>query len=383
MNLLFVLQNGKGVGGGDYSILKFAEHLSKIGHEIIIFTTERNPSTEKLEKCKNLGIFYRRAIPKLFKGSGYLDRIWGSIYQKTKIEPLLEKEGRVDFVIGYHTESSITANKLGKKYHLPAVTFVFETPEWMESQLANRWKKEYKGRFRRLWLKTRKELKTIDIIFPISHKTKIENEKWLKRDIEEPISPGLETIEFNKIKNVKKENQIIYVGRLNAYKNVDILIRALSRLKNPPKLIICGNGEEKEKLYNLANELNVKVDFRGTVSEEEKWNEIKKSLFMVFPTSFEGFGMPPMEALYCGIPCICTDLPVLRDVYKDKVEYFKEYDVEELANKINFLLKNQDYCIKRGREGRNYITSRYSWEKSARKIENTLKNYLISRHKSK
>ena len=104
-----------------------------------------------------------------------------------------------------------------------------------------------------------------------------------------------------------------------------------------------GGGEEKQKLVRLANQAKVNCEFKGNVNDQEKWIEIKKSMFMVFPTSFEGFGMPPMEALYCEIPCICTDIPILKEVYQDKIEYFKENNVNDLCKKIEFLIKNKKY----------------------------------------
>lgn len=375
MKLVFILSNSKIVGGGEYYMFKLLEYLAKRGNEVIIFTTTKASYTESLSNIKNMTIYYRGKFPKLFKGSGLINRLWYNIYTKIKIEPFIKKEKGIDFIIGYHREDTIKTNKLAKKFDKISVTFVFETPDWMNSQLKDRWREEYKGRFKKSWLLTKEALKTIDVIFPISNLTRRENEKWLNRRIETPIYPGMDRSIVDKVNNIKKENQIIYIGRLNAYKNVDLLIKALSKIHSPPNLVICGDGEEKKKLIDLATKLKVKCNFKLDVSGNEKWIEIKKSLFMVFPTSFEGFGMPPMEALYCRIPCICTDIPILREVYQNKVEYFKDGNINDLVNKINFLLRNPDYCKKRGVEGRKYILSRYSWDKAAKKLEGILKNY--------
>ncbi len=366
MNLIFILDNSKILGGGEYSIFKFAEHLGKIGHKIVIFATTKN-QIFKIENSKSFTVYYRGMIPRLIKGMGLIDRLWDKLYTKLKIEPFLRKESRIDYVIGYHTTSTIKANKLAKKFGIKSATFVFETPSWMHSQLKDRWLEEYHGRFRKLWNATKEELKIVQIIFSNSDLTKKENEKWLGRKIDATIYPGLDATLADKTVNILKENQIIYLGRLNKYKNVDVLIKALSQI-NPPQLVVCGDGEEKNKLIKLSTGLNVKCDFKGSVSEEDKWKEIKRSLFMVFPSSFEGFGMPPMEALYCGIPCICADIPILREVYKDKVEYFKQDNIKDLMEKIESLLEDPDYRRKRGLEGRKFIKSRYSWEKSAKKI---------------
>jgi len=375
MKIILTLENSVNIGGGDYSIFKFAEYLAKKGNKITIFTNTENSYVKEIRKKGLVSFYFSGYIPTILKGMGFIGRMWDKIYTFLVIDPFIRKNKDIDFIIGCHTSSTIKANQLAKKFNIPSVSFVFETPEWMHSQLKERWIEEYRGRFKKLWIRTKKELETVDIILSNSDLTDQENKKWLHRDIQGTIYPGLDTNIVDKIKNVKKANQIIYIGRLNDYKNVDVLIKAISKIRNSPKLIICGDGEERQNLMDLAEKLKVNCEFKGRVSDNEKWVEIKKSLFMVFPTSFEGFGMPPMEALYCKIPCICTNIPILREVYQDKVEYFKENNVNDLVKKINFLLNNPSYGKKRAIEGRNYIKSKYSWKISAEKIEKILKDY--------
>lgn len=383
MKLIFLLSNSRIVGGGDYFVYKIAEYLARRGNKITIFATTKKASYLKnIPKLKNLTVNSSGAIPKIFKGAGFLNRLWTNVYTKIIIESFLKNGEDIDFLIGYHREDTIMVSKLAKKYEKPSATFVFETPQWMESRLKGRWNHEYRGRFKKSWLLTKESLKIIDIIFPISNLTKEENQKWINRVIESPIYPGFDKDIIDKV-HVKKRNQLIYIGRLNAYKNIDILLEAVSRISTAPKLIICGDGEERTNLINLAKKLNVNCEFKYEIPGKTKWEEIKRSLFMVFPTSFEGFGMPPMEALYCGIPCICSDIPILREVYKDKVEYFEDGNSNDLRKKILFLLNNPDYCKKRGVEGRNFIKSRYSWEKSARKVEKILLRHKNEKIKNK
>ena len=380
MRVVFLLSNSRIVGGGDYFIYKIAEYLARRGNDITIFVTTKKASYLKnIPNLKNLTIYSSGIIPKMFKGAGFLNRLWTKAYTKIIIEPFLRDGEDIDFLIGYHRDDTIRVSELGKKYGKPSGTFVFETPQWMHSQLKDRWLKEYKGKFKKSWILTKEALKKIDIIFPISNLTREENQKWINRKIEAPIYPGLDKDVVDKV-HVKKENQIIYVGRLSAYKNVDLLLEVVSKLDNPPKLVICGDGEERTNLINLAKKLNINCEFKHDIPGRSKWEEIKRSLFMIFPTSFEGFGMPPMEALYCGIPCVCSDIPILREIYKDKVEYFKESSSNDLRNKILLLLKNPSYCKKRGKEGRNYIQSMYSWEKSAENVEKILTRYRNERH---
>lgn len=376
MKLLFTLDNTTKFGGGDYSIFKFAEYLSYLGHEITIFTTtENNYIKEIKEKAPNIKFFYRNGIKLKIRGIGLLNRVWDKIYTRIKIMPYVKKNHHYDFVIGFHTGSTQRAHTISTKFSIPCVSFVFETPDWMEKQLKDRWHDEYKGRFKKLWDKTYTILKDIPIILANSEMTKNENERWLDKKLNGVIYPGLDLNKNFIDKKIIQKNQIIYIGRLNAYKNIDLLIRAVSKIKEAPKLIICGEGEEKNNLKNLIEELGVDCEFKGQVTDQNKWKFIQESMFMVFPTSFEGFGMPPMESLFCNRPCLCSDIPILKEVYGNSVEYFKENDEKDLAEKIIKLIKDSEYRIKRGILGHKYIIKKYSWKKSAEKIQTILTNF--------
>ena len=369
MRLVFLIYNTRNPAGGSYSIFKFAEYLANRGHNVTIFADLKPIYFYNHQLPKTIEIKYRGSLYGLFKGSSMLDQIWRFFYKKIVIEPFLKKNP-IDFIIGFLRQEAITVVKLSKKFKIASVNFIFENPLWMERVLGQKFIKEYKGKFKRSWKQTEIAYKQSDILLPNSELTRFECSIWLNRQIHEPIYPGVSVPE--NLKEIKEEYQIIYVGRLNEYKNVNEIIEALANINNPPKFVIVGSGEEHRKLKILAKINNVKCEFKGRLTDREKWVEIKKSLFMVFPTSFEGFGMPPMEALYCGVPCVCTDIPILREIYDNKVEFFREHDVEDLSNKMKFLIANPKYRKKRGKEGKKYIISKYTWEKAAKNIETVL-----------
>lgn len=372
MKLVFFIDSLKVLGGGDYAQFKFAEHLALRGHEVIVFASNKYKFIEELTNLPNLKLRFRHELPRIFKGTGILNQLWDKIYTRIIVLPFIAKNSQnIDYLIGYLRRSAIKTVKIGKKYSIKTVNFIFENPNWMKRQIGNRFLDEYKGKFKESWENTKKAYLSTDILIPNSELTRKECYKWLKKRIEAPIYPGVSVLEID----AYEEYQVIYVGRLDEYKNVNEIIEAISVLKNPPMLMIIGTGEQKHKLKHLAKRLNVNCRFRKEVSDKEKFVEIKKSMFMVFSSSFEGFGIPPAESLACGKPCICSDIQILREVYKDKVEYFKEHDVKDLSKKIEFLIENISYRKKRGIEGRDYISSKYGWEKSAEKIERILSKY--------
>ncbi|OPZ20049.1 MAG: Cold shock-like protein CspA [candidate division BRC1 bacterium ADurb.BinA364] len=78
----------------------------------------------------------------------------------------------------------------------------------------------------------------------------------------------------------------------------------------------------------------VALEWLPTLSEEAKWREIKRSCLVLFPSFFEGFGLPPVEAQYAGRPCVAFDLPVLREINGDVPYYAPPGDVEAFRKRI-------------------------------------------------
>lgn len=368
MKLVFIIDNGRSIGGGDYAQFKFAEHLALRGHKVNVFAANYNAFFKDMNMSRNLDISVRNEIPRIMKGIGRINRVWDRLHTGTVVESYLKKN-KVDYLIGYLKTSAHKAVQLGKKYNIQTANFIFENPTWMKEQLGERFDEEYKGRFKRSWEQAKEDYMETDILIPNSHLTRAECMKWLGRDVSEPVYPGIDRMQ---VIRQKRRNQIIYVGRLNAYKNIDEIIRALSTIENPPKLVIVGTGEEEHALKRLAHECNVDCEFKGSLSDKDKWIELYRSKFMVFPSSFEGFGMPPAEAMAAGIPCICSDIPILREVYKNSAVYFIEHDIDDLKEKIEMLIKDTKKSELIGKKGKEYVKT-YSWKESAKKIEVILK----------
>jgi len=369
MNLLFLVDLQKRFfGGGVYSVYKFGESLAKRGHTIHMFWLGKHKFYGD-EEIPNFNISRRFTLASHMRGSIRLDNLVEKIYDLLYLNSFMKKYGEsIDYVIGIQIKTALKTVKVGNKYNKKVANFIFEAPEWLRLKMGEKW---FTSGLQKLWDRFKDSLEKSTIIFPNSWSTKKYAEQWLEREIAEPIFPGIEMT--GSVQNLPlKRNQIIYIGRLREHKNVNEIIEALSEIPLPPQLLVCGSGPEEKNLKNLAKKLGIHCEFRGHVCDEDKWRFISESRFMVFPTSFEGFGMPPMEALAQGVPCICSDIPILREVYEDKVEYFAEHNVPQLAKQIQFLLDNPDYSKKRGEEGKKFVAEKFSWEKSAQKIEEIL-----------
>lgn len=139
----------------------------------------------------------------------------------------------------------------------------------------------------------------------------------------------------------EKKNSIIYVGNVKPHKGLKTLIEAYKMLpsgKYNLKII----GEREGFLTGMdSSDLNEEgVEFTGKLSNDDLLNEIASASFLVQPSLYEGFGLPPLEALYLGTKPIISDIPVFREVYGAlPVQFFEVNNAEDLYEKITLTPK--------------------------------------------
>ena len=89
-----------------------------------------------------------------------------------------------------------------------------------------------------------------------------------------------------------------------------------------------------------------KVDFFVNASRDLCISTLKQSKILVSTSIFEGFGLTPIEALYCDIPILLSDIEVFKEIYEDNVVYFKQDDLKDLKEKFDYLFNNKDLQLK-------------------------------------
>ncbi|MEK7598635.1 MAG: glycosyltransferase [Patescibacteria group bacterium] len=168
---------------------------------------------------------------------------------------------------------------------------------------------------------------------------------------------------------------VLYLGRLKAYKSVDILLRAFCQVleKQPDaQLIIAGTGDAEKYLRDLALSLGLtdqQINFKGRVAEKEKINLLQKAWALVNPSMMEGWGIVVIEANACGTPVIASDVPGLRDsVRASESGYLVPYgDVSGFAREILNIFQNNQLREKMGKNARAWAEN-FAWEKSSEKF---------------
>lgn len=171
---------------------------------------------------------------------------------------------------------------------------------------------------------------------------------------------------------------ILYIGGFSPRKNVASLIKAYEKLikeyKYTVKLVICGfKNEEADNLLNISkkSKLSQNIIFTDYVPEEDMPVFYNASEVFVYPSLYEGFGLPPLEAMSCGTPVITSDLSSIPEVVGNGAILINPLDYEILTLKLHEVLTNDELKMCLSQNGFKQSLN-FSWEKTA---ENTLKIY--------
>ncbi len=176
--------------------------------------------------------------------------------------------------------------------------------------------------------------------------------------------------------NIPKDKIILSVATLQPYKNMEGLIKAFILLKNKYqdikdyKLFLVGGINSKVFKETEALKIAQKRDdiiFTGYVEDETLVKLYNKAEIFVLPSKFEGFGIPPLEAMACGTPVVVSKVASIPEVCGDAAVYVNPYSIKSIATGIYKVLKDKDLkneMIKRGFKR----AKQFSWEKSTEKI---------------
>lgn len=172
------------------------------------------------------------------------------------------------------------------------------------------------------------------------------------------------------------KDYILYVGTVEPRKNLKVLIRAFKDIKarHDLSLIIAGKlGWLYDDIVSYPEILGIKdeVIFTNYINEETILALYNHARVFVYPSTYEGFGMPPLEAMSCGTPVIISDIPPLKEVAGDAALSFNPEDSKELAKAIDRVLSSEALRREMSQKGLKRAAE-YSWKKAA---ELTVRTY--------
>ena len=167
--------------------------------------------------------------------------------------------------------------------------------------------------------------------------------------------------------------QLLFVGRIARVRRIELLLQAVEKLKFPFHLTIAG-GEEKassvtrsgylKDLKGLAHKLNLntKVTFVGRKTQEELKDYYRMADLFVYPSKYENFGQPLIEAGAHGLPIVATSVGVARDIIIDGVTgYLTSDDPKIMSDRIQ-LLQDHKLRLQMGNQIKNLIREKFEWE---------------------
>jgi len=214
-------------------------------------------------------------------------------------------------------------------------------------------------------------IKNSDLIITVSnHSKKLIQQYFAPSQPIEVIYPGI-AANF-KFLNFKREPFILYVGRLARTKNLDRLLLAFRRLKQDEsfkdyELWIVGAGSSDWILQYIDSDVKNSVKILENVSDEELVNLYNKASLFVFPSLYEGFGFPPLEAMACGCPVVVSKTGSLPEVCGDAAYYIDPLDVESIYKGIYEVLTNKSLRNSLVKKGLVHI-KKYKWDTSIKKF---------------
>lgn len=236
--------------------------------------------------------------------------------------------------------------------------------------------------------------KRADVILTVSEFSKQEIIKYMKIPADKIVVmlPGVDLKLFRAdysnelVENSKKKYRIsgdyfLYLGTIEPRKNIQRIIDAYvllrERVPDLPKLVLAGGkGWLCDSIYENVAKLNsADIILTGYIDEVDSPLLISGARALLFPSLYEGFGTPPVEAMACGTPVISSNAASMPEVIGDAGVLVNPYSVEEISFAMECVLKDKELCaslIQKGLER----AKRYTWENSAATLSQVYKDLL-------
>jgi len=226
-----------------------------------------------------------------------------------------------------------------------------------------------------LWL-DRKGIKKADLVIAVSEYTKRDIVEFLGVPPEkiEVIYNGIDLEVFKPRKDIPFDfPYIMCVGSERPRKNLGRLLKAFTLIKKYfPGLKLVKVGTEgrssdfRTRTLNQIAELGLEEDviFVGHVEDKELSRYYSGALLLAYPSLYEGFGFPPLEAMACGCPVVASNTTSIPEIVGDAGVLFDPYEVDEIAEALRKVIEDEKLRKRIIEKGLNRV-KRFSWDKTA------------------
>lgn len=379
--------------GSAYAAYRLANGLADRGHEVSIICSGDGLSTRKAKE-KKLKVFRISSFPiplnRKFRFSPLAHHLVGPILDEIKPDIIHVQD---HLLIGFSVIEAALKRNLPlvgtNHFHPDNLLHYLNAPPRLEDKIRKAAWKHLNAVFGHLHTLTT----------PSEVAKKIMQAGGVKKDIT-VVSNGIDLNKFkprprNEIQAVarkyglaERKKNILFVGRLEKEKNIDVLIRAMRVVNQamPARLLICGFGSSEEKLKQLVQELNLEnsVKFLGKVPDEDLVKLYNFADLFATASGVELQGLVVMEAMASGLPIISSDGMALPELVRDGLNgfIFPNGDYMAAADRILKVLGDKKLSEDMSKKSLELI-SNHDFEKSLDQYEDIYKNAAAQETKSK
>ena len=169
---------------------------------------------------------------------------------------------------------------------------------------------------------------------------------------------------------LKKDNYILYLGRIVPEKGIEYLIDAFKEINTSKKLVIAGGASDTDEFMSKLKkkaQYDNRIIFTGFVQGEVLEELYSNAYIYALPSDLEGMPLSLLEAMSYGNCCLVSDIHECTEVVEDKAVIFKKGDVEDLMKKIQYLCEEQCIVEEYKRVAADYICDKYNWDDISKK----------------
>jgi glycosyltransferase involved in cell wall biosynthesis len=217
-------------------------------------------------------------------------------------------------------------------------------------------------------------------ILTVSEFSRDEIMKWTNVDGEHVVNVGNgvgSNFRCNGYMNNPGYPYLLYVGNRKPHKNVRRLLEAFAEIDRTGGIKLVMSGEPDKNLMEQINRLRIEsaVVFAGMIDDQQLPAYYRGALAVVCPSLYEGFCLPALEAMACGIPVVTSNITAMPEIAGDAALLVNPYDSESIALAMNRVISDNKLRIFLSEKGLERA-KQFSWDKTAARVWDVLKNAL-------
>ena len=193
------------------------------------------------------------------------------------------------------------------------------------------------------------------------------------------IYNGIDNIWMN-TKSYKSNNIILYVGNNKRHKNIELLVDAYTKIEDRENYLLYLIGSFDFNLFNKKTTDIIKEDKSikhiSFISRNKLAEYYDNSRLFIFPSRYEGFGFPPLEAALSGCPILLSDIDVMKEIHGHSAFYFKSNNIDSLVEEINNVLNDSSLDMEKKLHDLENNAKKYNWNKCSSETIEIIQNHL-------